>query len=293
MKLSVLMLAYNHEQFISQALDSVLMQEVNFEYEIIIGEDCSNDATRTILMHYAKNNPKRIKALLRSKNIGMHANFADTLRACSGEYIAILEADDYWTDRQKLQKQVDLMDSDHTVSECFHKVSTIYHNSDTLPHIFPSNLQHTSYELKDVISDFFIPTLSVVFRRNTIPLLPERFYEMSNPDWFIHILCAEKGRIAFIDETMGAYRVHGGGIWSSNKRSQILEKTIKSAWTVNRHLEQKYATILARRVMQWHIEAIKIHIKDLDLFSACKHSLQFIVSGLFLTSKKFVRPRKC
>lgn len=285
MKVSVLMLAYNHEEFLAQALNSVLMQEVNFDYEIIIGEDCSSDSTRNILMDFLKKNPKKIKALFHDENIGMHHNFARTLAACSGEYIAILEADDYWTHHQKLQKQVDLMDSDNSISECFHKVTTIHHNSNNPPSIFPSNLKRKTFEIKDVISEFFIPTLSVVFRRTSIPTLPESFYEMSNPDWLIHIMCAQKGRIAFINEVMGTYRVHDGGIWSSNKRSQILEKTIKSTWTVNRYLNHQHTPLLIRRIMQWHIEAIKIHLKDLEFIPACKHGTQLISTGLFLIFK--------
>src|SRR3712207_1086613 len=102
MKVSVLMLAYNHEKFIAQALDSALMQQVNFDYEIVIGEDCSTDNTRDILIRYQKEYPHRIRLLLPEKNLGMHDNLIQTFKACRGDYIAFLEGDDYWTSPNKL-----------------------------------------------------------------------------------------------------------------------------------------------------------------------------------------------
>ena len=97
MKLSVLMITYNHENFIAQAIDSVLRQDVNFGYEIVIGEDCSSDRTRSIVMAYEKKHPEKIRLLLPEQNLGMMGNFMQTLQACRGEYIAIVEDDDYWT----------------------------------------------------------------------------------------------------------------------------------------------------------------------------------------------------
>src|SRR5438132_13063739 len=82
MKVSVLMITYNHERFIAQALDSILMQQVDFEYEIVVGEDCSNDTTRTILQDYAQRYPDRFRLLLPATNLGMHKNFFQTLAAC-------------------------------------------------------------------------------------------------------------------------------------------------------------------------------------------------------------------
>jgi glycosyltransferase involved in cell wall biosynthesis len=107
---SICMITYNHEKYIAQAIDSVLMQKSNFDYEIVIGEDCSTDRTREIVLEYKVKHPDKIKLLLQDKNVGMMPNFIETLRACTGKYIAILEGDDYWTDTYKLQKQVDFLE---------------------------------------------------------------------------------------------------------------------------------------------------------------------------------------
>ena len=111
MKLSVAMITYNHERFIRQAIESVLDQKVNFDFEIVIGEDCSTDSTRTIVAELQQQYPDRIVALMRPHNLGAMRNLQETLAACKGQYVALLEGDDYWTSQHKLQKQVDFLDA--------------------------------------------------------------------------------------------------------------------------------------------------------------------------------------
>lgn len=96
------MITYNHEKFISQAIESVLMKKTNFDYELVIGEDCSTDRTRKICIDYRKEYPDKIKLLLRESSLGIHRNFVDTLKECTGEYIVLLEGDDYWTETYML-----------------------------------------------------------------------------------------------------------------------------------------------------------------------------------------------
>ena len=108
-KVSVLVLAYNQERYIAQAIQSALDQQTEFAIEIVIGEDCSTDRTRDILKRLAEDNPDLIRLLLREKNLGGTENFYDTLRQCRGEYVAMLEGDDYWTNPQKLQMQADAL----------------------------------------------------------------------------------------------------------------------------------------------------------------------------------------
>lgn len=101
---SVFMMTYNHENYIAQALDSILMQKINFGYEIIVGEDCSTDRTREIILSYAQRKPDLFKLILHDHNVGAKANQNAVLNACKGKYIAPCEGDDYWTDPYKLQK---------------------------------------------------------------------------------------------------------------------------------------------------------------------------------------------
>ena len=111
MKLSVGILTYNQEKYIRQCLDSVLMQKVDFDYEIVVGDDASTDGTQDILRDYAKHYPGKFVLLLGEKNEGISMNYKKVLTACKGEYVALCEGDDYWTDMTKLQKQVDFLEN--------------------------------------------------------------------------------------------------------------------------------------------------------------------------------------
>lgn len=108
---SVGMTAYNHERFIAQALESVLMQEVDFKYEIIIGEDCSQDRTREIILAYQKKYPDIIKPILYEKNVGMKQNYLNIRNACKGKYRTTLEGDDFWLTCDRMKKQVDFLEN--------------------------------------------------------------------------------------------------------------------------------------------------------------------------------------
>ncbi len=286
-KVSVLMTTYNHDKYITDSINSVLMQKVDFEYEIVIGEDSSTDNTRAILRQFKDQYPEKIKLFLHEKNIGMHANFECLFNACSGNYIAVLEGDDYWTSDNKLQKQVDLFESNFELVECFHKVKTVYEHDDKKEHIFPDYLKKNVFYLNDVISDFFIPTLSIMFKKSAINTLPKCFYDVKNPDWLIHILCAEKGSIVYIDEVMGVYRVHAGGVWSGITRVKVLENTIQSACVINEHLHYKYDALLKRRIAGWHHEAEKIYLQEGALLRAISHYSHFIFLRIYLLMTKF------
>lgn len=103
-KVSVVTIAYNHELYIVEAVESVLMQECDFDLEYIIADDASTDGTPEILAEFASQHPGRVKLVLRDANVGAQRNLADALSRCTGQYVALLDGDDYWTSPQKLQK---------------------------------------------------------------------------------------------------------------------------------------------------------------------------------------------
>ena len=109
---SVVFIKYNHEKYVRKALMSVLQQETDFPFEVIVGEDCSTDNTRAILQEIKELYPEQVKLLFREKNLGRPTlNVYQTSMECKGKYVAYLEGDDYWTDTKKLQKQVDYLEA--------------------------------------------------------------------------------------------------------------------------------------------------------------------------------------
>lgn len=265
------MLAYNHESFIAQAIDSVLMQQVNFEYEIVIGEDCSIDKTRDILKSYSYKYPDKFRLLLPPENLGMMKNLMQTLEACNGDYVAIVEGDDYWTSANKLQKQVDFLDSNLHLSTCFHNVQVVYEDEGIKQH--PFHMQFPSYEhstvkplpiskLEDIVPGNFIQTCSVMFRNKLFGAFPPWFVTMPLGDWPLHILNAQYGNIGYIDQILAVYRVHKGGVWSSNmskfRKIEDFKKVIYCYDTINNHFNFKYSSSIRKRLARLYFNAINL-----------------------------------
>lgn len=124
-RISVICPCYNHAPYIRQALDSILMQEVDFPIEILVGEDCSPDNSRTVLQAYEAEHPGVFQMLYREKNMGGTSNFYDLITRASGTYIITLETDDYWTDPHKLQKQADFLDAHPEYIGCAHACEVV------------------------------------------------------------------------------------------------------------------------------------------------------------------------
>lgn len=215
MKVSVFILAYNHEAFIEQAVRSVLAQRTNFDYEIVIGEDSSTDRTLDILVALQEQYPDQIRLLTTDHNLGMIQNSIRTLDACHGEYIALLDGDDYWCAQDKLQTQVDFLDQHSDFAICFHSVLQVDQDGVQRSEIVRPNQEKDVFEISDLISSNFIQTCSVVLRNGTIGQFPAWAHSLNLLDWLMFIMSAQHGKIKFIDEVMGAYRVHSLGFWSS------------------------------------------------------------------------------
>jgi len=240
MKVSVAIFAYNHERFIRQAIDSALMQQVDFDYEIVIGEDCSMDDTRAIVADYQKRFPRRICLLLSEKNLGGRKNLTRTLRNCQGEYVALLDGDDYWTSPYKLQKQVDFLDSHPECAICFHEVTVFDEDGSGGPRNYCRADQKKISTLEDLLSKNFIPTCSVMYRNGLVNELPDWYYAVPVGDWPFHILVAQHGNIGYIDEVMGAYRKHPGGVLSRLDRGELFLQDLEVLRQINAGLNFRY-----------------------------------------------------
>ena len=127
------MITYNHERFIAQAIEGVVMQKTQFSYELVIGEDCSTDNTRVIAESYVRKYPDIIRLLPAEKNLGIWANGLRTLKECKGKYLAFCEGDDYWTSPEKLAKQVEMLEKHPGYSICFHNVLVQYEGGEFPP----------------------------------------------------------------------------------------------------------------------------------------------------------------
>lgn len=203
---SVCMITYNHEKFISEAIEGVLMQKTNFPIELIIGEDCSTDNTRKIVKEYEKKYPEIIVAQYPQTNLGMMKNFTSVLQSARGKYIALCEGDDYWTDPLKLQKQVDFLERNTDYGLVFAKVKVYKESTKS----FVSEFGKKINSLKDLIYSNSIPTLTTCFRKNLLDLYmnDKSFYpnEWLIQDYPMWIYLFANSKVHFFDGIFGVYR---------------------------------------------------------------------------------------
>lgn len=218
-KLSVLCITYNHEPFIRQCLDGFVMQKTNFPFQVLIHDDASTDGTADIIREYAKKYPDIIKPVLQKQNQfsrGINVDKAFNWPRINGEYVALCEGDDYWTDPNKLQKQVDFLDAHPDYSVCFHPVRVVWADKSHPDSIFPTpkyRFNKTTLELSDLLKHNFIQTNSVVYRWALAGRESDYPDGILPGDWFMHLMHAATGKIGFLPDVMAVYRRHAGGIW--------------------------------------------------------------------------------
>lgn len=212
---SVAMTAYNSEAWLSRALDSVLRQQTPFAIEIVIGDDCSKDKTVAVARSYAERHPDVIRVLERAKNLGMQRNFYDTFENCRGKYIAWLDADDYWTDPEKLAIQVQLLESDPTVGACGHFVRQVTAKGDVLHRKRPA-VDAGRHGLERIIRSNFVPSPTIVFRNGVHRNLPAWFFDLTGlADWPILFMSGLAGDIVLVDRVMADYVLTPGSAYMS------------------------------------------------------------------------------
>jgi glycosyltransferase involved in cell wall biosynthesis len=217
--LDIDMPAYNHENYISQAIESVLEQKTNFKFRLIIGEDCSTDNTRAIVEKYRKLRPDIIYPIYQQRNVGASENGKMILSKCTSKYLAILEGDDYWIDLNKLQKQVEFLEENHEFVGCSSNVFEKKGDTTTAMAVGKNIIT-----LNDLIQGNCIYTCSSVFR-NTFKL-PEWYGECKMGDWIIWLLLTQNGYIYNFDEQMAVYRVHNNSIWGGRGKEKNFKDMI-------------------------------------------------------------------
>lgn len=216
-KVSVSMTTYNHERFIAQAIESVLMQRTDFPIELVIGEDCSTDNTRAIVRDYGERYSDRIRLLLHEHNLGGGGNVTAVIKACRGKYIAPLEGDDYWTDPLKLQKEVDFLETHPEYVLCHYDAKIVNEQSELIkPSKLPNTLKHDFSAEELIRGAAWILTSTACFR-NVLRELPPEYFKVLNGDTFLFSILGNFGKSKYLGDSIkpDAYRVHSGGIWSS------------------------------------------------------------------------------
>jgi glycosyltransferase involved in cell wall biosynthesis len=261
------MITYAHENYIEQAINAVLMQECDFEVELIITNDCSPDNTDGVIKKIIKNHPRSswIKYIKHDKNIGMMTNFVFTFNEARGKYIAICEGDDYWTDPNKLQKQIDFLENNSEYNLVGH------HATDSNSKLIGKH-EKDSFSFEDIYyRTLIIPTASLVFRNNIV--FEDWITKVYGGDKAIIFLNAKKGKLKILPFIGSFYRLHSGGIEQLYKDD--LRKSIRN---INDYIIYYNMIKKLPKSIELRKKIIKNHI-DIILYCVYTFRFQYLIKA--------------
>lgn len=271
-KISVIVTSYNHERYIQQCLDSILMQKGNFDSEIIVGDDCSSDGTMSIFEAYRSKFPQLIRILPNKANLGITKNLKRCFDACSGDYIAICEGDDYWIDQYKLQKQMDRLEKNADLSMCFSAIILYYEKENKfVAHNEYNKVEKEKINSDDLIEYNYVGNFSCcMYRRKTIINLPKGLFDIYTVDWMLNITCGEVGAIGYLSEYMSVYRLHDSGSWTGRAEVEKLTELATMIDIYDNFLNLRHHTkfsILKENIKReiTRIEGLKLSVKKTNL----------------------------
>jgi glycosyltransferase involved in cell wall biosynthesis len=216
-KVSVSIITYNHEKYIARTIDSVLAQQTDFDFEIIIGDDCSNDGTCKILETYKAKYPSVIQLILHPKRyegVPGRLNNITNLYACRGTYVALLDGDDFWLDHHKLQRQVDFMESSPDFTIIANDAAKITQDGDFTEGRYgeehASLRSDNTFTHEDVLRAGWCltQTSSLLFRNKMFQEFPDWFWNIISADFGLLLLLSQHGKIKYLQKPLTAYRIH-------------------------------------------------------------------------------------
>lgn len=270
---TVCITTYQHAGYIEKCLQSILDQETNFSFEIVIGEDESSDGTREICKEYAEKYPNKIRLFLRSrKNVRFingnptgRYNFIETLKEARGQYIAYCDGDDYWIDPKKLQTQISYMETNSEISMSLHNAYTVDENGSKIS-IFPDVQEQKIIPAEKIIEKGggYCATNSIIFRSNILENMPGWFVASHVGDYSVYLLAIHKGKIGALPQIMSCYRTGHANSWSDlrNQAKNIdnnLESLKNLLFTFNRYSNFQYEKSIKTRIALEEIySAVKI-----------------------------------
>jgi len=290
-KLTILCVTYNHDKYIRQALNGFVKQITNFKYQILISDDASTDNTQRIIKEFSNRYPKIIKSILRSKNVGGKENFEHALSLIKSEFIAICEGDDYWTDPNKLQKQVDYLEKNMEYSICSHNVIV---RDETGVEIKEHEWLGKDHRQNSTIEDILKygsggATCSLVFCHSAFTGYPEWSKSIKGGDWLLQILCCMSGKMKYFPEVMGVYRRHKYNSLFAAKKRELFKGNkdviglphkylLEAAKIIDKNLNYKYHKELLNQKRYAYLNLAIEYKRQQKLIPAIKSYIYYLLN---------------
>ncbi len=244
MKINVILITYNQEQFIQHAVEGILMQRFNGEIEVIVADDCSKDNTLAIIKSFENKSSFPFRYLDSSSNIGIKQNFRRSFETCDGDYIAVLEGDDYWCNPYRLQKHVDFL-NEHRECVMSWNPYIVFNNDSRLfetPQSHKGLVRYVSFS-DLLLSNWVGNYSSCVFRKSAYDNINPRLYDVKVEvldEWLLGLELTKHGLAALFDQSMTVYRKNTG-IWGKLTEQQMIEKCIHRIKLYDEYFDFKYS----------------------------------------------------
>lgn len=291
---SICCTTYNHERYISEALESFLSQTTEFTYEICIHDDASTDSTPQILIEYQNKYPQKINLVLQSENQTQKGikkiSYVFNHTRAKGKYIAICEGDDYWTDCDKLQKQIDFMEKNKDFSMTFHSAKIVNTSGKTTGKLQPFLCD------REVGTDEIIyggggicPTASIIYRKECFNNPPQFYFNSPVGDYPMQIILASKGKVFYFNKEMSAYRkvLSGGASWSFTNNSKEKKVLVYKGLELmlkefNNYTNYQYMNAVLKAI---RLNDIELSILNKDFFALFSKSAREEIKKMSFSKK--------
>ncbi|MDH4186830.1 MAG: glycosyltransferase [Nitrospira sp.] len=292
-RLSVLLVTFNHENYIRQSLRSLFGQVFNGPIELVIADDGSSDNTLAIIRQYeGKDQRFHCKYLDNKANLGIAKNYQRGFAACSGEYVAVLEGDDYWVNPIKLQRQSDFLDAHWECDLCSVNYFVYEEERAQFTARAPIGDGHRFIGARDLIADNLVGNFSTcMYRKSALDALPKNLFDIKSYDWIVNICVARQSLIGFLERPMSVYRLHSAGAWAQMPHIEKLKTQLDlipiydelTSYTFHADfdmLTRRLHVAIARQAVLNHVPSVFMKFARAVLPSGLKRRLVFMFRGI-------------
>ncbi|MBW1248164.1 glycosyltransferase [Pseudomonas tolaasii] len=280
-KLSVLLVTYNHEKYIREALDGLFRQVLDEKIELVIADDGSSDNTLAIIREYEGKDARFVFNFLEfNGNLGITKNYQRSFAACAGEYIAVLEGDDYWCSPLKLVRQIEFLENHWECSLC--SVNYLVYEEDR-SQFTPRIPAGTSYKMigaRDLIADNLVGNFSTcLYRKSALDALPPALFDIRSYDWIVNICISRSNLIGFLEEPMSVYRLHSKGVWTQTSHVNQLKIQLEVIPAYD---------ALTNHVFHYEFEVLASRLRHVIASSQVEHAVEAVVQPVVRALPGFI-----
>lgn len=244
MKINIILITYNQAQYIRQVLESILMQKTSSEVEIIVADDCSTDNTLDIIKKYEKKSSFTFTYLEKEYNIGYNKNYQQAFAACTGDYVAIMEGDDYWVKENHLQNHIDHLEQYPNASMSYNRHIRLFEDQGR-EEVFEwtADQDYEFITTEQLALGNRIGNLSCcVFRGDHIQSLDPKLFDVEIADWMLGMYMGQFGPLLYLKDVTSAYRIHDNGQWSKMTEREQCLRVIELINEYDKYFDYKYTS---------------------------------------------------